>query len=512
MPTPEQIAAVLEPLPLGDDRAAVCATFARLGVDGLEYLEQIAGRASSPDHCARMVRSAWRYFGKVCDCRDDDAGDGRIGGGTMPVTDLSQALAGLQLSAAELATATAAYAELGADAPAMLTAIASNCGADVATCKRLVLEGAQCVDDLKKASHVGNGAGSTLLVDVLTYAGKSGENLCTVTKKQLHAMLGGDQGNGGGGGASTSSSSSGVAVGVAIAAAVALVGIAVAVVSRQSGPVRRNPTRGGAWEYVENVPASAIVPGDQVVERDGFLLLVEGVEHAGRFVEFRFTRSGVTVPGRTRVRGDRLVRRFVMPSENPRRKRSPDQERLALQRSRLREHRGELRNVRKLSKAELAAIADYCRRERLELRDMREALGVQCKLDRSSAKGRKAERVQRLQNMIATDQAGLEAIQILMGGRRGGPRRATARERLAESDDEVRHNIDPQLVPVFNKVRRHIKASAHMSRTEAFEHWAGENSEEVAIILADQAERQAAREWEQLQGMTEAEWREAVGS
>ncbi len=41
-------------------------------------------------------------------------------------------------------------------------------------------------------------------------------------------------------------------------------------------------------------------------------------------------------------------------------------------------------------------------------------------------------------------------------------------ERQAESDDEVRSNIPPELVALFERVKRGIKASPRMSRTEAF--------------------------------------------
>ena len=41
-------------------------------------------------------------------------------------------------------------------------------------------------------------------------------------------------------------------------------------------------------------------------------------------------------------------------------------------------------------------------------------------------------------------------------------------ERQAESDDEVRSNIPPELVALFERVKRGIKASPRMSRTESF--------------------------------------------
>jgi hypothetical protein len=48
------------------------------------------------------------------------------------------------------------------------------------------------------------------------------------------------------------------------------------------------------------------------------------------------------------------------------------------------------------------------------------------------------------------------------------PGLAKARERQGESDDEVRSNIPPDLIPLFEKIKRTIKASPRKSRTEAF--------------------------------------------
>jgi hypothetical protein len=52
-----------------------------------------------------------------------------------------------------------------------------------------------------------------------------------------------------------------------------------------------------------------------------------------------------------------------------------------------------------------------------------------------------------------------------MGGR---PGLARAKTRAGESDDEVRANIPPDLIPLFEKVKRSIKGGPRRSRTEAF--------------------------------------------
>lgn len=68
--------------------------------------------------------------------------------------------------------------------------------------------------------------------------------------------------------------------------------------------------------------------------------------------------------------------------------------------------------------------------------------------------------------------------------------RRSAKERRAESDDAVRANIPAELVRVFEKVKRGVRGSPHMSRTEAFLHWVEENPGEVLAIQDADAEKQ----------------------
>ena len=81
--------------------------------------------------------------------------------------------------------------------------------------------------------------------------------------------------------------------------------------------------------------------------------------------------------------------------------------------------------------------------------------------------------------------------------RRGAPRTSRA-ERRSESDDEVRVNLPPELVPLFEKVKRGIKGSARESRTEAFLRYAEEHPREVLAVLDDQADA-VVREMERQQ-------------
>jgi len=71
--------------------------------------------------------------------------------------------------------------------------------------------------------------------------------------------------------------------------------------------------------------------------------------------------------------------------------------------------------------------------------------------------------------------------------------RKAARERESESDDEVRRDIPPELVGVFNKVRHHIKGNDRKSRSEAFLEWAEENPGEIYAMQEQEAAREIKR-------------------
>jgi len=61
-------------------------------------------------------------------------------------------------------------------------------------------------------------------------------------------------------------------------------------------------------------------------------------------------------------------------------------------------------------------------------------------------------------------------------------------ERRSESDDEVRSNIDPSLLPLFEEVKRKIKGSEWRTRTEAFLEYAEANPDDALFAR----EREAA--------------------
>jgi hypothetical protein len=69
---------------------------------------------------------------------------------------------------------------------------------------------------------------------------------------------------------------------------------------------------------------------------------------------------------------------------------------------------------------------------------------------------------------------------------RPGIRRAV--ERRAESDDEVRASIPPELALLFEKVKRSIKGSDRESRTEAFLRYAEEHPDEELAAIEDRTD------------------------
>jgi hypothetical protein len=85
-------------------------------------------------------------------------------------------------------------------------------------------------------------------------------------------------------------------------------------------------------------------------------------------------------------------------------------------------------------------------------------------------------------------QRDLRRIEAANRQRRREAPRITRLERQDESDDEVRQNIPSDLVPLFERVKRSIKATPRMSRTEAFLHYAEEHPAEVLEMIEDKTE------------------------
>jgi len=168
-----------------------------------------------------------------------------------------------------------------------------------------------------------------------------------------------------------------------------------------------------------------------------------------------------------------------------------------------------LEQARTRARAAKRAARDACKRERRELREpaaqVRQAARLQAERAIAAMRDRAAAtcavRKDRAATvggaLVAKRQARLraakaEARRVMRPGAKA--KRSTAKERRAESDDDVRINIDPELVPIFDRVRRTIKGSAHRSRTEAFLEWVHDHPDQVLAMQAAAADAWVARE------------------
>ncbi len=175
-----------------------------------------------------------------------------------------------------------------------------------------------------------------------------------------------------------------------------------------------------------------------------------------------------------------------------------------------------LRKLRAHQEAALKATAEHCRAERHALAEkraaalaaLREALRAEraaarrtCALRKDDARARLTDDIERARAELEAERKYQTDLRRIERGnhaaRRGAPRTSRA-ERRSESDDEVRVNLPPELVPLFEKVRRGIKGSARVSRTEAFLQYAEEHPREVLAVLDDQADA-LVREMEEKQ-------------
>ncbi len=143
-----------------------------------------------------------------------------------------------------------------------------------------------------------------------------------------------------------------------------------------------------------------------------------------------------------------------------------------------RQHAKELRTrllaeMRQAVQSERQAARDACRA------DLAAGRALQSQVEQARAKLAAETKFRREMRRIA--RANKERRREL------APRRVH-RERMTESDDEVRANIPPELVGLFEKVKRSIRGSERQSRTEAFLHYAEEHPAEVLTAIEDRTE------------------------
>jgi len=145
--------------------------------------------------------------------------------------------------------------------------------------------------------------------------------------------------------------------------------------------------------------------------------------------------------------------------------------------------------ARALKRERLHAVTTACQAQRAALRE-------RCAAERASVRSEgnatladrgaklRAERDDQRRTVLAGRDG---ARPVAKGGRR------RSLERREESDDEVRANLGPDLLPVFERVKRGIRGTPRATRTETFLEWAEANPAEVYSIIEADAARALAR-------------------
>jgi hypothetical protein len=159
--------------------------------------------------------------------------------------------------------------------------------------------------------------------------------------------------------------------------------------------------------------------------------------------------------------------------------RKADQEKLAKLRS-------QVKQTRKSWQKSRPKVQSYCLSDRLKSREQARALRQKAREEskaraaaiRAAARGRCAvqksvypAKIQTAQEAYKAErkyQSEMRRIDRMNRSRARALKPAGARVRQGESDDEVRQNIDPDLVPLFERVKRQIKPGPRKSHTEAF--------------------------------------------
>lgn len=182
-------------------------------------------------------------------------------------------------------------------------------------------------------------------------------------------------------------------------------------------------------------------------------------------------------------------------------------------REKLRALRSEIAEAKKRQRAAMRRAVELCRRGRLgvrarvkdyrerererinrEVSRMREEARTQCALRKARIRAAASSVGDRKRRALAEErklQAQLRRYEQTRKQKHAALR--TGREARAESDDAVRSNLPPELVPVFDKVRASVKAGPRRSRTEAFLEWAAENPAEVIALQQHDADREVKR-------------------
>lgn len=188
-------------------------------------------------------------------------------------------------------------------------------------------------------------------------------------------------------------------------------------------------------------------------------------------------------------------------------KRDNDREYKRKERAKLKKLADELRVARTKRKEMIRDAKARCRAERAALKERRKraleelraallaerlAARQACSIQKNEARTTGTQQIERTRAERDAErryQDELRRIERANRAQRSDAPRAGRAVRRSESDDEVRSNLPPDLVALFNRVKRGIKATSRMSRTEAFLKYAEEHPAEVVAAFDDGAER-----------------------
>jgi hypothetical protein len=146
----------------------------------------------------------------------------------------------------------------------------------------------------------------------------------------------------------------------------------------------------------------------------------------------------------------------------------------------MRELKADEKKAKTERERKLARLRSMCERARARLQ---QSCASRRELTRAEARAKVAAAKQS-RRQLREDYSEIKRIERQAEERRRKHKRLPA-EAIRESDDEVRQNIDPELLPVWERVKRQIKGTPKISRTEAFLQYIEENPNEVAIIMEE---------------------------
>jgi hypothetical protein len=182
--------------------------------------------------------------------------------------------------------------------------------------------------------------------------------------------------------------------------------------------------------------------------------------------------------------------------------------------------RARLKDARIRRKEAVAAAVKRCREARAavtakirsvkavlkEIKHERVATKQVCSLGVHEARALRTE-IHEAKRLLTEEEKFRRDMRRIQAGSQQRKREATttsARVRESESDDEVLSNIPAELVPLWNRVKRQMRATERMSRTEAFMKYAEEHPEEYLSSIDDKTDA-LVRELEERERRASAE-------